>query len=265
MPSTYLDAIANFHRARAYNDTRDWRDRAIEPSHRGSLRSAISLHRQMGIGVIAEIKRRSPSLGDLGLSMNPAELAALYSLGGAVGISVLTDVEHFGGSREDLESAREAADLPILRKDFTVCENDVFDARDMGASCVLLIVAILSEVELASLLALTHVLGMDALVEVHTKDEASKAISSGANMIGVNQRDLHTFKVDTQRAEAVVESIPSEVVAVAESGFHEALAVERAAAVGFDAVLVGESLVKHSNPAQGVREFSNFPIGRRFG
>lgn len=200
------------------------------------------------MSVIAEVKRRSPSKGPLAPELDPALLAKTYATAGAVCLSVLTDSEFFGGSPADLELARGACELPVLRKDFTVSPADVCDARLMGADAVLLIVSALRGAELAELLALAGEVGLDALVEVHDEAEAERALSVGARIVGVNQRDLFTFQVDTDRAVRVGASLPAGVVKVAESGIRERRDVERLAAAGFDAVLVGEALVTAPDP-----------------
>jgi indole-3-glycerol phosphate synthase len=207
------------------------------------------------MAVIAEIKRRSPSKGDLAPDLVPAALAKAYAEGGADCLSVLTDREFFGGSPDDLVEARAAAvDVPVLRKDFTVSEADIYDARAMGADAVLLIVAALIQGELAKFLQLAHDLGMAALVEVHDAPELERALDVGAKLVGVNQRDLRVFEVDRERAERLAEVIPPGVVKVAESGIRDASDVERLAACGYDAVLVGESLVTSPDAAQAVRK-----------
>jgi indole-3-glycerol phosphate synthase len=176
-------------------------------------------------------------------------------------LSVLTDHAFFSGSPADLAAARAAVDVPVLRKDFTVGPVDVADARLMGADAVLLIVAALSPGELVSLLALATEVGLDALVEVHDEDEAELAVMSGATVIGVNQRDLVTFEVDTSRAERVGKALPAGVLRVAESGIRGADDARRLADAGFDAVLVGESLVTASDPAGAVAALA--AIGRK--
>lgn len=261
MAKTYLDAIVAAHRQRAQSDDRDWRQRSISVNP-VSLEGALRAHRPQGNAVIAEIKRASPSKGVLQPNLNPAELALQYQTGGASAISVLTDVAHFGGSVTDLQLAHKAVALPILRKDFTVSMNDVLDTAEMGASCVLLIAAALDRVELRDFLHVASDVGLDALVEVHDEVEAAVAVELGATLIGVNQRDLHSFQVDTDRAERVVAALPETVVRVAESGFHTPAAVARAASAGFDAVLVGEAFVTSDNPTQMVKSFTGFPIGR---
>jgi indole-3-glycerol phosphate synthase len=211
------------------------------------------------MGVIAEIKRRSPSKGDLAADLVPAVLAKAYADGGADCLSVLTDVEFFGGSPDDLVEARTAAvDVPVLRKDFTVSEADIYDARAMGADAVLLIAAALIEGELAKFLHLANDLDMAALVEVHDASELERALDTGAKLVGVNQRDLQTFDVDRQRAERLAEVIPPGVVKVAESGIRDAADVERLRAAGVDAMLVGETLMRAPDPGAALAALLGF-------
>jgi indole-3-glycerol phosphate synthase len=172
--------------------------------------------------------------------------------GGAACLSVLTDAPNFGGSSQDLKEARSAVDLPVLRKDFTVQERDVVDARLMGADCVLLIVAALSDTELVTLFELTRSLGMDALVEVHDEKELEAALRTGADLIGVNQRDLFTFEVDQERAQRIAELIPKGIVGVAESGVRDTADARVLYEVGYSAVLVGETLVLSADPSAAV-------------
>jgi indole-3-glycerol phosphate synthase len=257
MAPTYLDEIVARHRARAERDTRDWRARVelVElehPSFLNALRKGASPY----IKVIAEIKRRSPSKGWLNEHLDVGAQARLYRDGDAAAISVLTDEEYFSGSLEDLRVARATVSLPLLRKDFTVSENDVLDARDAGASAVLLIVAALSDEELASFLRVSDEVGLDAVVEVHEILELKRAIDAGAKIIGVNQRDLRTFEVDPERAEQLRTEIPRECVSVCESGLRNVSDVERAAKAGFDAILVGESLITSSDPLMTLKSFS---------
>lgn len=253
--ATYLDEILAAHRATAAADRR-----ALEPlieRARGMVAprgftSALRSAAPGAIAVIAEVKRRSPSKGALALDLDPAALARAYASGGAACLSVLTDEEFFAGSAADLGAAREATPLPVLRKDFTVGERDVCDARLMGADAVLLIAAALDDAELADLHALADELELDALVEVHDEAELDRALAVGASLVGVNQRDLMTFEVDRARAERVAAAMPDDVVRVAESGIAGAADAARLAAVGFHAVLVGESLVTAADPAAAV-------------
>jgi indole-3-glycerol phosphate synthase len=215
------------------------------------LRQASS---ERGIAVIAEVKRRSPSKGDLAPDLDPTVLAGQYEQGGAACMSVLTDEAFFGGSAEDLHRARAACPLPVLRKDFTVSLADVFDTRLMGADCVLLIVAALSDAELREFHSAAVGVGLDVLVEIHDEAELDRALSVGATLVGVNQRDLVTFEVDTDRAVRMAALIPDGVVKVAESGIRgrgDAMLLRDA---GYDGLLVGESLVRSPDPAQAVKE-----------
>jgi indole-3-glycerol phosphate synthase len=204
------------------------------------------------VAVIAEVKRRSPSKGALALDLDPAALAASYEAGGAACLSVLTDVEFFGGSPSDLAAASAGCALPVLRKDFTVDERDVLDARLMGADCVLLIVAALDDGELAAFHQLTEEVGLDALVEIHDEAELESAMAVGARLVGVNQRDLVTFQVDTARAVRMAPLMPTGVVRVAESGITGPADAAVLAEAGYHAVLVGESLVTHGTPTEAV-------------
>ena len=253
--ATYLDRILEQHRATAADDPapiEELLDEArAQPRPRG-FRAALEA--SSDLAVIAEVKRRSPSKGDLRPGLDPAELAVAYARGGAAALSVLTDEQWFGGSAADLHSAREAVELPVLRKDFTVDPRDVVRARIMGADAVLLIVAALDDFELMDFHAIAGELQLDVLVEVHDEDELERALRVGADLIGVNQRDLVTFEVDTERAVRVGRSIPAEVLRVAESGIGGAEDARRLAESGFHAVLVGESLVTSADPAGSVAD-----------
>jgi indole-3-glycerol phosphate synthase len=252
--TTYLDRILAAHRARAAADTRPLERvldeaRAVPPAR--GFRAALCADPTV-LAVIAEVKRRSPSRGDLAADLDPAATAAAYQAGGAACLSVLTDVEFFGGSPEDLQAARAAVALPVLRKDFTVDPRDVADARAMGADAVLLIVAALDDGELAELHALALELGLDALVEVHDEVELERAVAVGATLVGVNQRDLVTFAVDHDRAVRIGRAMPAGVVRVAESGIRGPEDAAALAAAGFHAVLVGESVVAAEDRAASV-------------
>lgn len=251
---TYLDRIVAQHREAARADRRNpgellERARACPPARGFRARLAS----EDGTAVVAEVKRRSPSKGDLRADLDPDALARQYESGGAACLSVLTDSEWFGGSAADLERARGATSLPALRKDFTVDERDVLDARIMGADCVLLIVAALDDGELNRCCDLARDIGLDALVEVHDDAELERALSAGAELVGVNQRDLVTFGVDRARAARLAPSIPDGVVSVAESGIEGPDDVARLAGAGYEAVLVGESLVRSADAAAAVR------------
>ena len=257
MALTYLDDIVAWHRARAQRDTRDWRARRGEVAYAGpSMIEALRGSRNRHVNVIAEVKRRSPSKGWIDEHLDAAELARTYRDGGASAISVLTDQEYFSGSAEDLESVRAAVELPVLRKDFTVSENDIVDAVLMGAGCVLLIVAALDDDQLARFIDVARSCGIDALVEVHDQVESRRALDAGATLVGVNQRDLRTFSVDPDQAIHVIEAIPSSVVTVAESGLATPTDVQRVGDAGFDAVLVGEAFLRSSQREALVRSFT---------
>ncbi len=264
--TTYLDGILETHRAAAADD-----QRPLEPL----IEQAKSMDRARGfgdalrsapsLGVISEVKRRSPSKGDLNIDLDPGLLSQEYVAGGAACCSVLTDEQYFGGSVSDLQAVKAAVTIPILRKDFTVSAHDVLDARLMGADCVLLIVAALDDHELNDFFDLAVEIGLDALIEVHDEAEAERAIAigpaNGVKIIGVNQRDLRTFEVDTQRALRVANSMPKDVIRVAESGIRGPEDIPSLTNAGFDAVLVGESLVTHSGPAEGVRSLIDAAAG----
>ena len=264
--STYLSAIVAAHRAAAAEDGRDLGslvEAALGAPEPVPFAAALAARSLTGLGVVAEVKRRSPSKGDLAPDLDPAALASEYARGGATCLSVLTDVDYFGGSAQDLREAKAATGLPVLRKDFTVKPADVCDARLMGADAVLLIVAALDPGELAELSGLAARLGLDALVEVHDEGELQRALDLGASLVGVNQRDLVTFEVDPGRAERLAGSIPDGVVAVAESGVRDAADARALAAAGFDAVLVGETLVSAGDAASMAASLAGHPVGRR--
>lgn len=253
--TTYLDRILVAHRAAAAADERPL-DALFEAARRVAptrgFTTALRRGAAGGLAVIAEVKRRSPSKGDLAPDLDPAATASAYAAGGASCLSVLTDEAFFGGSPDDLRAARAAVQIPVLRKDFTVGPRDVCDARLMGADAVLLIVAALDDAELRDLHALAIDVGLDALVEVHDEAELERALAAGAEVVGVNQRDLVTFEVDTDRAVRVAAAMPEGIVRVAESGIRDAQDAARLAAAGFHAVLVGESVVTSGDRAASV-------------
>lgn len=211
--------------------------------------------RDSTLRVISEVKRKSPSKGALADIPEPAVLAAEYEAGGASVISVLTEARRFGGSLQDLDAVRAAVQIPVLRKDFTVDEYQIYEARAHGADLVLLIVAALNDELLASFLELTHQLGMNALVETHTEEEIARAIKAGAKIIGVNVRNLKTLDVDPATFGKLAPLLPSEAVIVAESGVESTEQVAEYGAAGADAILVGEALVKHADPRASVAAF----------
>jgi indole-3-glycerol phosphate synthase len=215
---------------------------------------AYAALRAPGVGVIAEVKRASPSSGPLADIPDPAALAQQYAAGGARCVSVLTETRWFGGSLADLAAVRAAVTVPILRKDFVVSSYQVHEARAYGADIVLLIVAALEDNELVGLLERVESLGMTALVEVHTEDEADRALGAGARVIGVNARDLATLTVDRSVFERIAPGLPNNIVKVAESGVRGPHDLIRYAAAGADAVLVGEGLVTQKSPRDAVAE-----------
>jgi len=216
------------------------------------------------LAVIGELKRRSPSKGDLAPDLDPAVTAKAYESGGAAALSVLTDAPFFGGRVDDLTSARAATSLPVLRKDFTIDEVQVYESRAIGADAILLIVAALPDDGLlADLHAMGLELGLAVLVEAHDAQEIDRALNAGAVILGINNRDLATFKEDLGIGEALAAYIPASVVAVAESAVRTPADAVRLGTVGFDAVLVGEALVRADDPAALVRALGAAPVNRR--
>lgn len=203
--------------------------------------------------IIAEIKKASPSQGVLSEEFDAASIARAYEKGGAAALSVLTDEKHFHGSLSHLESARGAVGLPVLRKDFTIDAYHVHEAAAHGADAILLIAAILTERQMREFRELAERYRMAALVEVHDEEELKPAIASGARIIGVNNRNLHTFEIDLAVSLRLAEKIPAGVIKVAESGIRSAADVQRLRAAGYQAVLVGEHLMKSGDPAQALR------------
>lgn len=215
---------------------------------------AFSALREPGVGVIAEVKRSSPSKGELADIPDPAQLAGEYADGGARAISVLTEERFFRGSLDDLDAVRASVRVPVLRKDFIISSYQVHEARAHGADLLLLIVAALEQNALVALLERTESLGMTPLVEVHDEDEADRALEAGAKVIGINARDLKTLKVNKSVFERVAPGLPADIVKIAESGVRDARDLLRYASVGADAVLVGEGLVTTKSPRETVAD-----------
>jgi indole-3-glycerol phosphate synthase len=207
-----------------------------------------------GIGVIAEFKRRSPSAGTLRETPDLIEIVSAYERGGAVAVSILTEGPNFGGALEDLSSARAACELPLLRKDFIVDPYQLYEAVAAGADAVLLIVAALTQAELAWLHGEARAVGLDALVEVHDREELHRALEVGAEIVGVNNRDLRDFSVEVERTETLMDDVPAGVTVVSESGIGRAEQVRRLRERGVQAVLVGESLMRAVDPAAALAE-----------
>ena len=229
----------------------EWERRAADRTDYRDFRGALIANPP---AIIAEIKKASPSKGVLAGQFDPASIARTYSNGGAAALSVLTDRQFFQGSLGDLESARAAVTLPVLRKDFTLDEFHVIEAAARGADAILLIAALLEEKEMRRLRELAARYQMAALVEVHDASELETALDSGAAIIGVNNRNLHTFEVTLETSMQLAGKIPASVVKVSESGIHSQADVAKLAAGGFHAFLVGEHLMKSADPAASLRE-----------
>jgi len=247
-----LERIVDATRARiAGLDVSGLKSRAQDLPAARSLAGALLAP---GMGVIAEVKRRSPSRGELAAGLDPAKQSLAYQEGGAAAISVLTEPEFFDGSLADLEAVRGAVTVPVLRKDFILEPAQVWESKLVGADAVLLIVAALTDRQLEDLIGEADTAGLDALVEVHTHAEAERAMTAGARVVGVNNRDLGSFDIDLATAEALAGPISEAKVRVAESGIFSGAEAERMAACGYHAVLVGEALVRASDPAVLVAE-----------
>lgn len=251
--STYLDALLDHARervatARARRSLPALRDAAQAVAPGPSLRAALSAP---GVSVLAEVKRASPSKGPIAPGLDAAAQAQAYRNGGAAGVSVLTEPSRFAGHLDDLASVA-ALGVPALRKDFIVDPYQIWEAREAGAAAVLLIVAALDAAQLADLYAEARAAGLDVLVEIHDTDEVAAVHRIGADLVGVNARDLRTFEVDATAFARLRAQLPANAVAVAESGISAPADVHAVAAVGADAVLVGESLVRAADPARAV-------------
>lgn len=257
---TYLDRILEntareiASRKKIISDA-DIRYVARERTHSVSLVDAL---RRPGVGVISEIKRASPSKGDIAPGIVATEVAADYLEGGCAAISVLTDEKFFGGSLDDLHQVAALAHAdriprPVLRKDFVIDEYQIFEARAAGADAILLIVAALSDSELKSLSRTARNYGVDVLVEVHDEDELRRALRISPEIIGINNRDLRTFDVDLATTERLAARIPDGVLIVGESGIRTPEDIKRLADAGVDAVLVGETLMREADRANALR------------
>ena len=220
---------------------------------------AAALRAPAEVRLLAEIKRRSPSAGPIRPGASPQEVAADYAAGGAAALSVLTDREYFDGSLAALQAVRGVVDLPLLRKDFTLDPLQVWEARAAGADAVLLIVRILDDARLRELLGLATDLGLDSLVEVHDASELERALQAGATLVGVNNRDLRTFRTDLELTIRLAPRVPAATTLVAESGIRTAEDVARLGAAGVDAVLVGESLMRQEDLRAAVRAIVGQP------
>jgi len=224
---------------------------ACEPSReKRSLGAAVAAP---GISIVAEIKRASPSKGDIRPGLDVAAMVGDYEKGGAAAVSVLTEERRFKGSLDDLRTARRSCNLPLLRKDFIIDPYQIWEAAEAGADAVLLIVAALSPSELGLLQTESILAGLECLVETHDQMELEIALATGAGLIGINNRNLHTFKVNLQTTLELAELVPEGVLTVSESGIATADDVARLARAGVDGILVGESLMRSDDPAAKIR------------
>ncbi|HHJ20223.1 MAG TPA: indole-3-glycerol phosphate synthase TrpC [Gammaproteobacteria bacterium] len=227
------------------------------PSPRGFLK-ALQAHIAQGrAGVIAEIKKASPSKGLLRADFQPAEIARSYAAAGASCLSVLTDVDFFQGSDDYLVMARAACDLPVLRKEFMMDPYQIYEARAMGADCILLIASALGDVHLAEFTALAHELGMDVLLEVHDEIEMERALALDVTLIGVNNRNLRTFETSLETTLDMLEKVPADRLLVTESGIHTSEDVARMRAAEVNAFLVGEAFMRAPDPGQALQQLFN--------
>ena len=206
-------------------------------------------------GIIAEFKRKSPSKGDINVDVSVERTTKGYVEAGAAALSVLTDQNYFGGSSADLETARAFNSCPLLRKDFMVDAYQVIEAKSMGADAILLIAACLSAKEIETLGSLAHGLGMEVLCEVHSADELPKALSKGVDLVGVNNRNLRTFKTDVATSLELADQIPPEFLRVSESGIDDPATVKKLRAAGFEGFLIGEHFMRHAHPEEAARNF----------
>ena len=213
-----------------------------------------------GVRVIAEIKRASPSLGDIRPDLHPGDLALAYQAGGAAAISVLTEPEFFKGSAKDLKRAREVVELPVLRKDFILDPYQVYETAAMGADAMLLIVRILSDEQLQSLLALAHGIGLETLVEIHDEDDAKRIAGLAVPVVGINNRDLAHFQTDIERAARLAAQLPRGTAVVAASGIRGEDEIRLSLAAGLRRFLVGETLVRAPDPTAILKEWTSLPV-----
>ena len=246
------ESTAELARRRALVSDAELEERAERYAPKDFAGALQSAH----LAVIAEMKQRTPTMGVLADDYRPERLARLYSAAGAAALSVLTQGPSFGGSLEDLEAARAASPLPLLRKDFITHPRQVLEARAAGADAVLLIVAALTIDQLAGLIDAAAARGLASLVEVHDEAEAVAAVDAGAHIVGVNHRDLRTFEVDLGLTERLRHLIPPDRILVAESGIHGALDARRMRAAGADAILVGELLMRADDPARCIEDLA---------
>jgi indole-3-glycerol phosphate synthase len=233
-------------------DLRQLEQRAERHAPRG-FRRALATRSRTGPAVIAELKKASPSRGLLRGNFDPESLAGELEAAGATALSVLTDEEFFQGSLHNLERASASAKVPCLQKDFVIDEFQLLQARAYGADAILLIAAVLSQAELIAMSKKSRALGLDVLCEAHNEAELRLAVDAGSDLIGVNNRDLRTFKVDVNTALRLAEMIPQDVISVAESGIDNGAGIARLRAAGYQAFLIGESLMKAQSPGEALQ------------
>ncbi len=233
-------------------DMRHLEQRAHEHAPRG-FRQALANRNQTGVAIIAELKKASPSRGLIRANFDPEHLAQELETAGAAALSALTDQEFFQGSLENLRLASSSTKLPCLRKDFVVDEFQLLEARAHYADAILLIVAVLSQAELVALNSKSRALGLDVLCEAHNEDELRRALDAGCDLIGINNRDLRTFNVDLQTAFRLAEMIPQKVLSVAESGIENGSDIARLRGAGYQAFLIGESLMRAESPSAALQ------------
>ena len=236
------------------------RSRALDAAPTRDFAAALGGHDR--VRVIAEVKRRSPGAGPIRPGLDPAALARTYETHGAAALSVLTDRDYFGGTLDDLQAARGAVTLPALRKDFTLHPIQIDEARAAGADAILLIVRILDDADLQHLHGYARELGLAALVEVHGAEELDRALACGAEVVGINNRDLSTFRTDLAVTEGLLNRLPADAVVVSESGIREGADTVRLGRAGVDAVLVGESILRAPDPGEKVAELASAPRRR---
>ena len=254
--ATFLETVVERTRAEVETRRREVPDSELRgrlgPPPRGRPFSEALI--EEGISLIAEMKRASPSRGPIRPGASVSEVVSSYEQAGARAVSVLTEPNWFGGSLDDLIEARASCDLPLLRKDFVVDEYQLLEARVAGADAALLIVAALDRGRLEGLMGAAADLGLDTLVEVHDEEEVETAVEAGAELIGINNRNLHSLEVDLETTFELLADIPAGTVVVAESGITDNDAVERLERAGVDAILVGEALMRAEDPVRAVRE-----------
>jgi indole-3-glycerol phosphate synthase len=260
MPASLDDILAATHRRLSANgpaELRTWERQAAEHEPRGFRRRLVASE---GVAAIAELKKASPSKGLIREKFDPAALARELEEAGAAALSVLTEPEFFQGSLANLEVASASTSLPCLRKDFIVNETQILEARAHRADAILLIVAALDQPTLLLLSGQAHKLGLDVLCEAHDEEELQRALDAGCDMVGVNARDLRTFRVDLETLFRLAKKIPRTVLAVAESGIGSAKDITELRAAGYRAFLIGESLMKSPRPGEALRNLLGKPV-----